>query len=97
MNLIKFCVLFCVCAPISFLFLFCFGVQMSPFKALVVKGGNNKGKEPVIDVDDPSPRSRRIQSSTGVCEPDKFRSYVPFQTYENCFREALLLVERVVD
>ena len=78
-------------------FVFCFGVQMSPFKALVVKGGSSKGKKPVIDVDDPSPKSRRTRSSTGVYEPNKFRSYVAFQTYENCFREALLLVERAVD
>ena len=78
-------------------FVFCFGVQMSPFKALVVKGGSSKGKEPVIDVDNLSPRSKRTQSSTRVYEPDKFKSYVAFQTYENCFREALLLVERVVD
>ena len=78
-------------------FVFCFGVQMSPFKTSAMKGGNDKGKEPVIDVDDPSPKSRRTRSSTGVYELDKFRSYVAFQTYENCFREALLFVERVVD
>ena len=58
---------------------------MSPFKALVVKGGSSKGKEPVIDVDDLSPKSRRTRSSTGVYEPDKFRSYAAFQTYENFF------------
>ena len=40
-------------------FVFCFGVQMSPFKTSVMKGGNNKAKEPVIDVDDPSTRSKR--------------------------------------
>ena len=70
---------------------------MSPFKTSVMKGGNCKGKEPVIDVNDPSPRSKRTRSSTGVYEPDKFRSYAAFQTYENHFREALLLVERAID
>ena len=72
-------------------------VQMSPFKMSAVKGGNSKGKEPVIDVDNLSPRSKRTQSSTRVYEPDKFRSYASFQTYETCFQEAPLLVERFVD
>ena len=54
---------------------------MSPFNALVVKGGSSKGKEPVIDVDDPSPRSKMTQSSTGMYEPNKFRSCAEFQTY----------------
>ena len=31
-------------------------VEMSPFKKVAVKGGNSKGKGPVIDVDDLSPR-----------------------------------------
>ena len=58
---------------------------MSSFKTSAVKGGNIKEKEPMIDVNDPSPRSKRTRSSTGVYEPDKFRSYVAFQTYENYF------------
>ena len=30
-------------------------------------------------------------------EPNKFRSYATFQTYETCFQEVQLLVERVAD
>ena len=45
-------------------------------KSSAVKGGNNKGKKPVIDVDDPSLRSKRTRFSIGVYEPDLFRSYV---------------------
>ena len=70
---------------------------MSPFKSLTVKEGYNKGKEPVIDVDDLSPRSKRTHFSIGVYDPDLFRSYATFQTYTSHFRDAPLLVERAVD
>ena len=70
---------------------------MSPFKSATVKGGNNKGKEPVINVDDPSPRPNRTWSSSRVYEPHKFWSYAAFQTHENYFREATPIVEQVVD
>ena len=70
---------------------------MSPFNRLAVKRGSSKGNEPVIDVDNLSPRLKRTQSPTGVYDPDKFRSYAAFQAYESYFRDALLLVERVVD
>ena len=70
---------------------------MSPFKTSAVKGGSNKGKEPVIDVDDLSPRPKRTRSTIGVFDPDKFRSYAAFHNYENYLREAPLLVERAVD
>ena len=70
---------------------------MSPFKRAVVKGGSNKGKELVIDVDDLSPRSKRTRSSSGVFDPNKFRSNAAFQTHENYFRDATPLLERVVD
>ena len=70
---------------------------MSPFKRSTMKGGNSKRKEPVIDVDDLSPKSKRTQSPMGVYDPNKFRSYTAFQTYEKYFREASLLVERAVD
>ena len=33
----------------------------------------------------------------GVCDPNLFKSYVAFQTYQNYFWEAPLLVERAVD
>ena len=51
---------------------------MSPFKSLVVKGDSNKGKEPVIDVDDLASRSKRTYFSTGVYDLDLFRSYAAF-------------------
>ena len=70
---------------------------MSPFKSSAVKEGSNKGKEPVIDVYDPSPRSKRTRSSTGVYNPDLFKSYSTFQTYHKYFQEAPLLVERAID
>ena len=70
---------------------------MSTFKRAVVKGGSNKEKEPVIDVDDLSPRTKRTHSSSGVFDPTKFRSYAAFQTYENYFKDATPLLERVVD
>ena len=62
-----------------------------------MKGGSSKGKELVIDVDDLSPKSNRTRSPIGVYDPNKFRSFAAFQTYEKYFREPSLLVERAVD
>ena len=70
---------------------------MSPFKKVVVKGDNSKGKEPMIDVDDFSPRSKRTRSTSGVYDPNKLRSYAAFLTHEICFREATPLVERAIN
>lgn len=70
---------------------------MSPFKTSAVKGDSSKGKEPVIDVDNLSPRPKRTRSPIGVFDPNYFRSYVAFQNFENYFREAPLLVERAVE
>ena len=70
---------------------------MSPFKSAAVKGGNNKGKEPVIDVDDPSPRAKWTRSPSGVYEPHKFLSYVAFQNHENYFKDATPIVKWAVD
>ena len=78
-------------------FVLCVNVQMSLFKSSTVKGGNSKGKKLVIDVDDPSPRSKRTRFSMGVYDPNLFKSYVAFQTNTNYFRDAPLLVERAVD
>ena len=69
---------------------------MSPFKSAAVKRGSNKGKEPVINVDDPCPRPKRTRSPSGVYDPHKFRSYV-FQTHKNYFKDAIPIVERAVD
>ena len=70
---------------------------MSPFKRAAVKGGSSKGKELVIDVNDLSLRTKRTRSSSGVFDPNKFRSNAAFQTHENYFRDATPLLERVVD
>ena len=70
---------------------------MSPFMRAAVKGGSNKGSESVIDVDDLSHWSKRTRSPSGVYDPNKFRSYAAFQTYENYFRVATPLVERAID
>ena len=67
------------------------------FKSSAAKGGCNKGKELVIDVDNPSPRTKRTRFSTEVYDPDLFRSYAAFQTYTSQFQDATLLVEKAVD
>ena len=70
---------------------------MSPFKKAAVKGGSSKGKEPAIDVDDYSSQTKRTRASSGVFDPNKFRSYVAFQSHENYFRNTTPLLERPVD
>ena len=70
---------------------------MSQFKKAAVKGDGSKGKEPVIEVDDFSPKTKRTRSPSGVFDPNKFRSYATFQTHENYFRDATPLLERPVD
>ena len=70
---------------------------MSPFKKAAVKGGGSKGKEPVIDVDDFSPKTKMTHSPSRVFDPNKFRSYAAFQTHVNYFRDATPLLVRPVD
>ena len=70
---------------------------MSPSKRVAMEGGSNKGKVLVITVDDLSTRSKRTRSPSRVYDPNKFRSYAVFQTYEKYFREATPLVEKAVD
>ena len=70
---------------------------MSSFEKAAVKGGGSKGKEPVIEVDDFSPKPKRTCSLLGVFDPNKFRSYAAFQTHENYFRDSTPLLERPVD
>ena len=62
-----------------------------------MKGGSSKGKELVIDVDDLSLKPKRIQSLTGMYDPNKFRSFAAYLTYEKYFREPSLLVETAFD
>ena len=70
---------------------------MSPLKRAAVKGGNSKGKDHVIDVDDLYPKLKRNRSSSGVYDPNKFKTYASFQTHEKYFREVKPLLERVLD
>ena len=67
------------------------------FKRATVKGGNSKGKEHVIDVDDLSPRLKRNRSSPSVYDPNKFKTYAALQTHEKYFRDAKPLLERALD
>ena len=69
---------------------------MSPFKKSAVKGGSSKMREPVIDLDSFTLKSKRTRSSIGFYDVDKFRSYAAFQDYEKYFKDAPLLDERVV-
>ena len=70
---------------------------MSPFKKSAVKGSSRKGKEPVIDLDSLTPKSKRTRSLTRFYDAKKFRSYALSQAYVNYFQDAPLLVERVVE
>ena len=70
---------------------------MSLFKKSAMKGSNSKGKEPMIDVDNFFPKSKKTRSSIGFYDSDKFRSYAAFQAYESYFKDAPLVVERAVD
>ena len=70
---------------------------MSPFKKSAMKGSNSKGKEPVIDLDSVTPKSKKTQSLTGFYDADKFRSYAASQAFENYFKDVSMLVERVVE
>ena len=72
-------------------------VLMSPFKRVTVKGGNSKGKEHMINVDDLFPRLKRNRSSSGIYDPNKFRTYAAFQTHEKYFKDAKPLLERALD
>ena len=72
-------------------------MEITPFMREAVKGGSSKGLESVIDVDDLSHWSKRTRSPSGVYDPNKFRFYAAFQTYENYFGVATPLVERAID
>ena len=51
----------------------------------------------MIDLESLTPKSKKTRSLTGFQDANKFRSYAAFQAYENYFRDAPLLVERVVE
>ena len=60
-----------------------YNLILSPFKKSVVKGSSSKGKEPMIDLDSFTPKSKKTQSSIGFYDANKFRSYAASQAYEN--------------
>ena len=70
---------------------------MSPFKNSTMKGGNSKAKEPVIDLSSFSPKLKKTRSSTKVYDDTRFKSYVAYQAYLNCFKDAPMLIERVIE
>ena len=70
---------------------------MSPFKKSDMKGSSSKGKEPVIDLESLTPKSKKTRSSTGFYDVSKFKSFAASQAYENYFKDAPMLVERVVE
>ena len=51
---------------------------MSPFKKSAVKGGSNKGKESVIDLNSFFPKSKKTWSSARVYDDTRFRSYATY-------------------
>ena len=69
---------------------------MSPFKKSAVKGSSSKGKELVIDLESLTPKSMKTRSSIEFFDVSKFKSYAASQAYENYFKDASMLVERVV-
>ena len=62
-----------------------------------MKGSSSKGKEPMIDLESLTPKSKKTRSSTGFYDVSKFKSFAASQAYENYFKDAPMLVERVVE
>ena len=62
-----------------------------------MKGGSSKGKELVIDYESLTPKSKKSRSSIGFYDVGRFRSYVAAHVYEKYFKEAPMLVERVLE
>ena len=70
---------------------------MFPFKKSAVKGSSSKGKEHVIDLSSFSPKSKKTRSLTGFYDDTRFKSYAAYQAYLNCFKDAPMVIERVVE
>ena len=62
-----------------------------------MKRNSSKGKEPVIDLESLTLKSKKSRSTTGFYDVSKFRSYAASQAYENYFKDAPMLVERVLE
>ena len=52
---------------------------MSPFKKATVKGGSSKGKEPIIDVDDYSPKKKGLVLHQECAIPTSSDPMLPFR------------------
>ena len=50
-----------------------------------------------FSVDDLSPSSKRAKSSSRVYDPNKFRTFIAFQTHAKYFKDAKPLLERALD
>ena len=70
---------------------------MFPFKKSAVKGSSSKGKEHVIGLSSFSPKSKKTRSLTGFYDDTRFKSYAAYQAYLNCFKDAPMVIERVVE
>ena len=73
------------------------GLLIAKIQADLVRNKANKMVNKIQPYNDPSPRPKRTQSSSGVYDPHKFRYSAAFQTHENYFRDATPIVERAVD
>ena len=72
-------------------------LKMSHFKKPIVKGSYSKGNEPIIDLSNFSPKSKKTRSSTGVFDDTRFRSYTAYQAYLNYFIDSPMVIELVVE
>ena len=62
-----------------------------------MKGSSSKGKELVIDLESFTSTSKKSRSTTGFYDVSKFKSYAVSQAYENYFKKAPIIVERVLE
>ena len=62
-----------------------------------MKESSSKGKEPVIDLNSFSPKSKKTRSSARVFDDTRFRSYTAFQAYLSYFQNAPMVIEQVVE
>ena len=70
---------------------------MSPFKKSTMKDGCSKGKEPMIDLTSSPQRQKRSRSSPSDFNHSRFKSFATYQSYLNNFKNAPLVLERLVE
>ena len=86
LTLIKFVFLFCVCVLVALFFVFLF---------LQMYHHSSRGKEPVIDLIS-SPVSKRTRHSSEVSNNERFEAPLDSQTFSSIFKDAPIVVERIV-